>query len=181
MKKTSALLFAALLSALGTTAEASPVQWTLTDVLFEDGGTATGSFIYDADTNAYSGINITVTDGSLSPIATLTALLAGGNADGAFVPAAGDLTGSPYLQLLYYNGPLTNAGGLVYLIDPYQPEFSSFDGTCSNASCSSATFGRLMIDGGIIGAPAVVPLPGALGLFASAAGLAGALARRRRA
>jgi hypothetical protein len=45
-----ALALAALCAA--SAVSALPIQWTLTDVLFDDGGTATGSFIYDADLNA---------------------------------------------------------------------------------------------------------------------------------
>lgn len=37
-------------------AQAFPLQWTVNDVVFDDGGTASGSFFYDADTNTYSNI-----------------------------------------------------------------------------------------------------------------------------
>ena len=43
---------------------AAPVVWTFTDVLFEDGGTVTGNFTYNANTNIYSDINITTPAGS---------------------------------------------------------------------------------------------------------------------
>src|SRR5690242_19918035 len=45
-----------------TLALANPVTWTLEDFVFADGGTATGSFVFDADTGptgAFSNINIT--------------------------------------------------------------------------------------------------------------------------
>ena len=32
----------------------TPLTWTFSGFTFADGGTATGSFIYDADTNTYS-------------------------------------------------------------------------------------------------------------------------------
>jgi hypothetical protein len=160
-------------------AAASPIQWTLTDVLFEDGGTASGSFIYDADTNAFSAIAINTSGGTLAPPATYTAVIFGTAGDAALVPAAGpDLTGASLLQLVF-QFPLTNAGGLVFLVDPFFPTASSFEGGCLNAACTSVDFGRLMVDGGIIGTPAsVVPLPAAAWLLGPALGLLAALRRR---
>lgn len=64
MKKTilnAALLATALLSA-PMVAQASLVTWTLSGVTFDDGGTASGSFDFDAslsDETAYSNISIT--------------------------------------------------------------------------------------------------------------------------
>ena len=43
-------------------AQAAPVTWHLQDVVFDDGATASGSFVYDADTGNYSSIDITTTD-----------------------------------------------------------------------------------------------------------------------
>ena len=40
-------------------ARANLVTWNLENFLFEGGGTATGSFDYDADTNTFSAINVT--------------------------------------------------------------------------------------------------------------------------
>lgn len=66
MKKTilnAALLAAAFLSA-PMVAYAIPVTWTLSGVTFDDGGTASGSFDFDAslsDETAYSNISITTT------------------------------------------------------------------------------------------------------------------------
>lgn len=161
---------------------ASPVQWTLTDVLFEDGGTATGSFVYDADTNAFSSISIATSGGTLSPPATYSSLLIGSAGDAALVPATGpNLTGSALLQLIF-QFPLTNAGGIVFLIDPFFPTASSFEATCLNAGCTSVDFGRLMVDGGVIGTPitATVPLPAGGALLVSAIGLLGGLRRLRQ-
>src|SRR5262245_23815689 len=43
-------------------AVAAPVKWTLQNVVFADGGTATGSYSYDAATNAFSDINVVTTE-----------------------------------------------------------------------------------------------------------------------
>lgn len=173
--------FAGVVVLLGcmSSAQAIPIQWTLTDVLFDDGGTATGSFDFDADTATYSNISITTTTPALLPLATFTSLLTGSTTDGAFTPGPGNQTGQPFLQLLYFQLPLSNAGGTRYLINPFFPSTSSFDGTCLNASCSSVDYGRIMVDGGIVAStPAVIPVPAAAWLFASA--LASAVALRRR-
>ena len=47
-----------------TASYAAPVTWSLTNVQFDDGAVATGTFVYDADTNQASAINITVIGGS---------------------------------------------------------------------------------------------------------------------
>ncbi len=66
MKKTilnAALLAAAFLS-VPMVAYAIPVTWTLSGVTFNDGGTASGSFDFDASLNdetAYSNVSITTT------------------------------------------------------------------------------------------------------------------------
>lgn len=168
-----------LLGCWMTSVQAVPIQWTLTDVLFDDGGTATGSFIFDADTSTYSSISIVTTDAFLAPLATFTSLLGGSATDAALATTAGNQTGLPFLQMLYFQFPLTNAGGTLYLIDPFFPAASSFDGTCLNATCSSVDYGRVMVDGGIIGVAApVVPVPAAAWLFGSALLAAGAVRRR---
>ncbi len=53
------------LTAMSSTAVAAPVKWTLVDVTFSDGGTASGSFMYDADTNVFSAVDITTISGTL--------------------------------------------------------------------------------------------------------------------
>jgi hypothetical protein len=57
-------LFACVLAlVISSAATATPVQWTL-DGLFDDQGTAFGTFIYDADTNLFSNISIVTTPGT---------------------------------------------------------------------------------------------------------------------
>ena len=46
-------------------ANAQPVTWYIQGVTFSDGGTASGSFNYDAATNSYSQVHITTTPGSV--------------------------------------------------------------------------------------------------------------------
>ncbi|MEP7354005.1 MAG: hypothetical protein ABI824_12310, partial [Acidobacteriota bacterium] len=49
------------------TVGAAPITWYLQGVTFADGGTASGSFVYDATTNVYSGVNVSVTATSSYP------------------------------------------------------------------------------------------------------------------
>jgi hypothetical protein len=59
--------FAALVSIVAlfsASANATPVVWYLSGVTYDDGGTASGSFTYDADTNTYSAISVSTTAGS---------------------------------------------------------------------------------------------------------------------
>ena len=58
----------ALIALCAINAAAKPVTWYLQGVTFLDGGTGSGSFVYDADTNlpfgTYSNISITTTAGT---------------------------------------------------------------------------------------------------------------------
>ena len=48
------------------TAFSAPVTWYLQNVAFDDGATASGSFVYDADTGNYSNVQSTTTDSGSS-------------------------------------------------------------------------------------------------------------------
>lgn len=122
-------------------AAANPVTWSLFGVTLEDGGMATGTFRYDADTNTFDNINI-VTSGGGQPGAVYTQV--GGVYGGAGLPVAADrlgvLTlsgagvGQRNLNLQLVSG-MTNAGGMI-LVRPTSA-FSA-EVTCANAPCSLA-------------------------------------------
>jgi hypothetical protein len=161
----------------------SPVQaveilWTLDNAVFDDGGTITGSFIYDADTDIYSSVSVTTTAGTE---------FGGFSYTDAHIDTAGSTTldlespdwltavdGSA-LNLVFFN-PLTNAGGTINL-DLFGFTVESW---CINVpDCSGAGDRgvREAISGSVIGT-AVVPLPPAVWLFGS--GLLGLLGISRR-
>lgn len=176
----SRLLAALALTGCAVSAQAAPILWTLSDVLFMDGGTASGSFVYDATTDTYSNIAITTTDSLLVTNATYTAGLFGTDTDVALVPTApADQTGQRTFQLVYQFA-LTDAGGYVLLYDPFFPAYSSFDATCLNAGCGSIDYDRLVVDGAITGVPyaPAVPVPAAAWLLGSALTALG-IARRQ--
>lgn len=95
---------------------ATPVTWTLTGVTFADGGTATGWFVYDADTGAISDWSVSVAGGDTATFPALTYMPATGGALNS-VSTAGlinfTLTGTNRQIRLAFASPLTNAGGTV--------------------------------------------------------------------
>jgi hypothetical protein len=85
----------------------------LENVTFDDGGTASGSFIFDAATQTYTpgSIHITTTLGTAFGGATYTGLstIFGSSEGGIVLMANGDLL------LLNFVDNLTNGGGSVFL------------------------------------------------------------------
>lgn len=161
-------------------ANANLVQWTLQNVSFVGGGTATGSFVYDADTDTYSDISITTSSGSIGggsymwpwdSLSQATQLVIW-TYDPSSPPA--DLTGELYLSLTFFDA-LTNAGGTVNL-----DEINNFEYICNTASCSgsgSKTFRDIVYPGGSVVSTSV-PVPAAVLLFGS--GLLGLIGLARR-
>ncbi len=168
----AALLTAALLA---LPAQAAPLVWTFDNAVFEDGGVATGSFVYDADTGTFSAVNVTTTAGTLAPGAVYTSALFGDATGAGFVTGGGDLTGTPLLGLAFLPA-LANDGDFVALIDIFFPPASSFEAVCDDAGCSGATFSRQFVDGALVASP--VPLPAAAWLFGAALGALPLLRRR---
>jgi len=114
----------------------NPVVWYLSGVRFSDGGTASGSFVFDANNWQFSAIDITTTAGSSAPGAHYTAWDPG-NAiiewGVLVVPTAGlaDYTGLPLLEL-FSNYLFTNAGGTI----PLTLGGASMETTC-NMACNA--------------------------------------------
>jgi PEP-CTERM motif len=157
-------------------ASADGVPWVLTGVTFDDGGTASGSFVYDALTNTYSAINVTTTAGITFAGATYTSLsnVAGSSNTGfLFGPNSGDLTGASFLMWLF-DAPLTNSGGIVQVSLP--PPTDSIEALCANSDCS--TFSSRSVTGGeVVGTAVATPEPATfslvgMGLVALLAGAA---------
>jgi ethanolamine utilization protein EutP (predicted NTPase) len=153
-------LFLVLASGLcANVASAKPVLWTLQGVTFNDGGTASGSFVYDAYTNTYSSINITTTDGTApGPVS-----MAGATyrfLDPGVVPvyprdliavvtATGDLSGVPVLAIVFASD-LTDTAGTV----PLEPGFG--EGVCTSSNCSTLITNR-SVSAGSLNGQAVTP------------------------
>lgn len=133
---------------------ATPVKWTLSGVTFDDGGTASGSFVYDEDTNTYSAVNVTTSGGSLTPKHYVSAHAAQSDGDGpTLVTSTGAAANAPVLAF-YYPLPLSNAGGTA---TPFT--FVSGEGQCSSAACAAFVGGALQrrVTGGSM--TTIVPIP----------------------
>jgi len=118
---------------LPLTVSAAPVLWTFSGATFSDGGTASGSFVYDADTNTYSSVNVTTTAGSvLLTGANLLYVAPGLPASSADVltvaSSSANLTGVRGLSLSF-SPALSDLGGTVSL--------TGLEATCADATCSS--------------------------------------------
>jgi len=147
---------------------AAAVSWELQDWVFNDGGTASGSFVFDADLNQYSNISIVTTDGSIRSGASygIPNPDSPGNSSVliAVTELLSDLTGTPVLAAEFESN-LTNAGGLVAVaLGGF-----TFEGTCAggrNFGCGVITGPlRRLISGSVA---SVVPVPAAIWLFGAA-------------
>src|SRR5258708_25873795 len=114
-------------------ASADGIAWDLSGVTFDDGGTASGSFVYDATANTYSSIDIITTLGTAFGGATYTSLSGGfgSSSPGMLLWARGDLSGPPLL-FFFFGSDLKNSGGTVSLIGVWER-------TCDKTNCSSTT------------------------------------------
>jgi hypothetical protein len=110
----------ALSLVLGLDAWAAPVTWTLSGVTFTDGGTASGSFVYDAVTDTISNWSISVEGGNTGTFPPVTYNT---STSDAFVDSGGagtfgslfELNGSNRSLRLPAVSPLTDAGGTLAL------------------------------------------------------------------
>lgn len=133
MRKIVAVVSGLCLTFFATTALAVPVTYSVSGANFTAGGSISGTFTYDADTNTYSAINLVTTAGGVYPGATFVAT----NGAGAFsnssnlnvVTASGNGAGQPVLNLVW-GASLTNAGGTVAI------QASSAEGVCT-VTCNS--------------------------------------------
>jgi len=148
---------------------ADGVSWTLNNMVFSDGATASGSFVYDAATNTLSSISITTTAGSAFGGATYTAV------DPSFTPLPNDIgfvvtlmpdfTGTGALELEFFTSNtfatptnLTNAGGTIFTaLNEFQ---------CLNASCTSVNDLRGTVGSGTVTGVVITPEPSSLLLLA---------------
>jgi len=163
-----------------TVANAVPVTWRIDGVLaFEDGGTVSGVFTYDADTNEYSDVAITTTDGSLLNGFSYNLLdprPSNNSENDALYLISTDAPNFPNAQVLNidFEFAITNAGGT-------QPIRGINEYSCGPANCTGPSIYRYEDNSGypgFSGTVSSVPIPTAAWLFGSA--LAGLGWARRR-
>lgn len=144
MRLRTALTFAGVMVLLCASYASADVIWTLNNVAFADGGTATGSFTLDPSGN-FVAWNISIAGGDTVnyPPITYTTGEPSFNTPGyvAFADTPFDR-----FTLFTFAGPLTNSGGVV-------PLTGGLD--CINGPCRVAVSGEL--DGVLIAVPESSP------------------------
>jgi len=138
---------------LVTTASGFPIAYSLVGVQFNDGGTASGSFIFDPATGLYSNVNITTTDGSArtgvtyayvcgQDVLSCTGVAANSTALLNLTTTDANQTGKPGLALFF-----TGVGGTQGLGTASQFDISNSslnvgagqEAACKDAACSQPT------------------------------------------
>jgi len=149
-------------------AMAGEVKWTLSNVLFDNGNTATGYFITDSSLNLVSfSLMVTGPDGPRDFVANLFVT--------SNLPTQVDFAKNPGFDpfvLLYLTSAITNAGGIISFGSG--PSGNGFD--CGGGPC-----GTLLLGGDfnpeLIGTP--VSEPSALLVLGSGLGIFGTMLRRK--
>jgi hypothetical protein len=165
------IMFAAGLILACQIASAGPITWTLSGVTFDDHTTASGSFVYNADTNGFSDWNITTENGLISGFNYIASnsVVASANDDSTGVLFLANI-GTRYINLNFVSA-MTNAGGIIGL--DVTPIFNDFH--TNSWECNNCVPVRLIAAGSITS----VPEPGTIALLG--VGLVGfGLSRRRR-
>lgn len=169
---------------VATAAQAVPVRWEL-DAASSDAAVA-GSFIYDADTNAFSDIDLEASSAFVGisdhPINVLSAVGSPTPTRWRFSDGSNESQiGNIFLSFILTNGgALTNAGGLITDAQLDIARCTSSNGArCTGSRISSIVSQISGHKFTLTGTPTEVPLPAAAWFFI--AGLAGLGAMRKRA
>jgi len=151
MLKIGALAISSLL--FTSTLYAAPIQWTLENAAFDNGERLVGSFVYDADTDLFSAVNVSVTSSTGTPIATYSTACEHSNLFELFATSVACSPINSTLNVVYieFEDELTNDGGLLELDD------DTTYGTCENVGCTRVTSSIQLVSGQARGVPYITP------------------------
>jgi hypothetical protein len=142
-------------------ASAVPINWVLSGVTLDDGGTVSGSFVYDVTTNSFATVNITTTNGS-SRTGQVYHFVCGQD-----VPTCNGLTPSSG-NALYLTSTAANQTGLPALALFFTPPLSNITGsrsasgleaTCNNATCAAPVPPIRNVTAGTVTSATLQPTP----------------------
>lgn len=163
---------------IAQTGLASTVNWSLNNVAFNDGATASGTFDWDATSQSVSNWNISVTSGTLSAFTYTPADSTGG----AFLQAAGyektyffSVIGSTRQLRMTPLAPLTDQGGTIGI------NLNTFGGGSGSVECFNCSPYRPIVSGSFTTAAAIptsTPEPASVSLMGL--GLAGSIFLARK-
>ena len=158
-----------LLASMAPYAHATLVQWTISSSTFDDGGTLSGTFVFDTVAITYSSINLTTTAGSAFGGANYTSPLTIFSANSFH---AGPSAAPSRLSLSNFIGGGWATPGVI-------SGFGFGERACLNAGCTSV--GSSLRAGASSNATGVViPEPGTAVLLLAGLGCLFALRRRGR-
>jgi hypothetical protein len=170
--KFAKLLVSSMIAAsmIGSAADAAPVFWNLNGVSFADGGTASGSFVYDADADFYPTWSISVTGGTTAALPAYTYITPSGFL-GIHSATMADFVAVPttrYIRLSFLSA-LTNSGGTIGL------------NTATSFECNNCSIRRNIVTGSVTSAGVgSVPEPASWALMLLGFGATGYAMRRRQ-
>jgi hypothetical protein len=166
---------------VATAANATELLWTLQDVTFDDGGTASGSFEFNTATLAYTDINMTTTTGTALTGSTYTAfdIYSTPRDYGFGSNVAGETaTGDPLLDINTTAPAGFSLPGTVALGNPNATFFAA-EGTCYQDGCLNYVPVR-DLTGSAVGVIVAVPEPATWAMLMLGLGGVGLALRRRR-
>jgi len=156
-------------------ASAATLTYTLENVRFTDGSTASGSFLYNPDTNQISNIDIVTGQATYTAVASTFPLRP---SEFVFVPTATLTQGDPMPALVLFPSPAAaDSVAVSNLANPADDSYS-LEGVICHAACDAVTTSHQVEQGSL----AAVPEPGfapILGFISLALTITGAARPRR--
>jgi len=146
----------------------TPVYWTLSGVELTDGSVVTGSFIYDADANLFSDIDIVSEQGTFTVLASTWPAAQENASELVITPNVPLFFGALVPALVLFPSPaLTDSGGTVTLDGV---NGISSVGVIRDDACDGVTTNKQIDEGNLVGTaipePSFAALLGFLGLSA---------------